>query len=515
VSIHTENSIDKREAWRISGIAIAALMLLTLVLYQQTVAYLLGLWNQLEVGNYAHGYLVLIVSVYLVFYNRQKLALLTPCPEYRAIIAIVIASLIWLIATLVDIEMLQSVGLLLLLPALVWLMFGIRALRILAFPLMFISFAIPVWFPLSPVLQNITADIVFWVIREMQIPAFRIENMIALPAGMLSIEEACGGLNYFLAAMTLGTLYAYLNYETLRSRIVVVLVAATAAVLGNILRVFIVVYLGYTTDMQHPLITDHLSLGWSIFAGLVVFLLVLDMYFHKLQKHHPKEHHQNAAATQNLCNKHKVQFVILALAATMSLSSGPVIAYWLDQQVQSDSHVVQPLFNLEVGGWLAADDTKDDWMPHYRGALTHKITFDNEAGERVHFYMGLYLAQKQGEELINDLNRISDDEIWRISYQSAKLYNVDGRQVLEQMLKKEDGTQRLVWYWYHVAGYNTVNKYQAKALQVLGLITGQRRAFVIAIAARLTGEPENTRKMLARFIEEASTPINETIDGNN
>jgi len=517
VSIRTENSIDKREAWRISGIAIAALMLLTLVLYQQTVAYLLGLWNQLEVGNYAHGYLVLIISVYLVFYNRQKLALLTPCPEYRAIIAIVIASLIWLIATLVDIEMLQSVGLLLLLPALVWLMFGIRALRILAFPLMFISFAIPVWFPLSPVLQNLTADIVFWVIREMQIPALRIENMIVLPAGMLSIEEACGGLNYFLAAMTLGTLYAYLNYVTLRSRIFIVLVAATAAVLVNILRVFIVVYLGYTTDMQHPLIADHLSLGWSLFAGLVVVLLVLDLWLHKLklQKNRSIDRHQIAAATQTLCNKHRTQFVILALAAALSVSSGPLIAYWLDNKVQSDRYVEQPLFNIEVGGWSVVDDAKDDWVPQYHGALTNKITFGNEAGEQVHFYMGLYLTQKQGEELINDLNRISDDEIWRIGYQSAKLYSVGGRQVLEQLLKKEDGTQRLVWYWYHVAGYNTVNKYQAKVLQVLGLITGQRRASVIAIAARLTDEPENTRKMLARFIEQASMPIDETIDGNN
>ena len=53
----------------------------------------------------------------------------------------------------------------------------------------------------------------------MEIPALRIENMIVLPAGKLSIEEACSGLKYFLVAMTLATLYAYLNYETLRSRL--------------------------------------------------------------------------------------------------------------------------------------------------------------------------------------------------------------------------------------------------------------------------------------------------------
>jgi len=66
------------------------------------------------------------------------------------------------------------------------------------------------------------------------IPALRIRNMAVLPAGKLSIEEACSGLKYFLAAMIQAMLYACLNYETLRSKLVVVLVSAEAVVLLNI-----------------------------------------------------------------------------------------------------------------------------------------------------------------------------------------------------------------------------------------------------------------------------------------
>jgi len=152
-------------------------------------------------------------------------------------------------------------------------------------------------------------------------------------------------------------------------------------------------------------------------------------------------------------------------------------------------------------GWLAVDNTKDDWMSHYRGALSHKITFDNNVGERVHFYMGLYLAKQQGEELINDRNWIIDDEIWRIGYQSAKSYNVGGRQVLEQMLKKEDGTQCLVWYLLLVAGHDTVNKYHAKVLQALDLIKGPWRVSAIANSVRLDGAEENARKRRVQFVE--------------
>ncbi len=525
MSSHTESSMPQGETWRIAGVAIAALLLLTFVLYQQTISYLLGLWNQMQAGNYTHGYLVLLISAYLVFYNRRRLVALTPCPEYRAILAVLSASMLWLVAALVDIEMLQTVGLLLLLLSMVWLILGTQAARILAFPVLFISFAIPVWFPLSPVLQELTADVVFWVIRGLEIPALRIENMIVLPAGKLSIEEACSGLKYFLAAMTLATLYAYLNYETLSSRLVVVLVSAVAAVLVNILRVFIVVYLAYTTDMQHPLIADHLSLGWYLFAGLVVLLLLMDVQLqklrqhqlqrHQLQQHRSNGHQQEAKTTQTLCNKGKSQFAVITLVAALSVSAGPVTVYWLENQTQQGNYVVQPALISIAGEWSAMDADEDDWTPQYRGAIAHKMTFNNKMGQQIYFYMGLYPTQKQGEELINDLNRISDDKIWYSGYQREKLYTIGERQVLEQLLEKKDGTQRLVWYWYNVAGQNTVNKYQAKALQVLGLIKGMRQASVVAIAARLDGEPENTREILGQFVEVVSPEIDEMMDGKS
>jgi len=525
VSSHTESNMPQGETWRIAAVALAALLLLTFVLYQQTILYLTGKWNQMEIGEYGHGYLVLLISVYLIFYNRRRLLALAPCPEYRAILAVLSASMFWLLAALVDIEILQAVGLLLLLLSMVWLMLGTRVLRVLAFPVLFISFAIPAWFPLSPVLQELTADVVFWVIRGLEIPALRIENMIVLPAGKLSIEEACSGLKYFLAAMTLATLYAYLNYESLRSRLAVVLISAAAAVLLNILRVFIVVYLAYTTDMQHPLIADHLSLGWYLFAGLIVVLLVIDTQLQKfrqpqIQRHQLQQHRSNnlqqvAKTTQTLCNKGKSQFVVFALGAALFVSAGPVTVYWLDDQTQPDSYVAQPALISIAGEWSAMNADEDDWTPQYRGAIARKITFNNKIGQQIYFYMGLYPTQKQGEELINDLNRISDNKIWYSGYQRATLYNVGGRQVLEQLLEKKDGRQRLVWYWYHVAGQNTVNKYQAKALQVLGLMKGMRQASVFAIAARLDGDPEYTREILVQFIEQMSSSIEKVTDGKD
>ena len=95
------SSLQPRDAWRTAVVSITVMLVLTFVLYQQTIVYLLGKWNQLEIGEYGHGYLVLAISAYLIFYNRRRLAAMTPCPEYRAVLAIIVASMLWMIAALV------------------------------------------------------------------------------------------------------------------------------------------------------------------------------------------------------------------------------------------------------------------------------------------------------------------------------------------------------------------------------------------------------------------------------
>ena len=123
------STVQAKATWRFAGPSVVMLLLLILVLYQQTVLYLVGLWNQLDIGEYAHGYLVLAISGYLIFTNRERLSALTPCPEYRALVAVVAASMLWMVSALVDVQMLQAVGLLLLVLAIVWAVLGNQAIE--------------------------------------------------------------------------------------------------------------------------------------------------------------------------------------------------------------------------------------------------------------------------------------------------------------------------------------------------------------------------------------------------
>ena len=89
-----------RHGWRIAGVSLSILLLFTLGIHHQTVLYLVGLWNQLAHGEYGHGYVVLAISAYLILRNRRAKAGLMPCTNVRALLAVLVASLLWLLAAL-------------------------------------------------------------------------------------------------------------------------------------------------------------------------------------------------------------------------------------------------------------------------------------------------------------------------------------------------------------------------------------------------------------------------------
>ena len=495
---------------------VASLLLLTMVLYQQTLLYLTGFWNQLETGEYAHGYLVLAISAYLIFRNRKALSMLTPRPNYWALLAILTFSLGWMVAALVDVQVVQAVALLLLVLSIVWATLGSQVTRLLLFPIVFIIFAIPVWFPLTTVLQDLTADVVFVVVRILKIPAFIQENMITLPAGVLSVEEACSGMRYFLAAMTLGSLYAYLNYQSIFSRLTVIAITAGAGVLANILRVFIVVYLGYVTDMQHPIIRDHFMLGWYLFGGLVGILLFIDARLYRRRQTIPSTS-KNANEREALMppsvpvTRGGSNYLTILIAGVMLLSVGPVAVYHISQQTNSINTEVELVLPEAAAGWSGPVESADDWMPKYEGAVTKKRLYLKD-GRDVYLYIGYYPVQTQGKELIIYYNKISNTDIWQTNYTRARNRAVDNRQVLEQLLENGHGTQRLVWYWYNVGGWVTTNKYEAKALQVLGLLTGKTDSYVIAVAADEADDRDAAEKMMSEFISAMEVPLTTLTD---
>ena len=498
--------------WRRASLSLAGVIALILILYRDTTLYLAGLWAEIDGGPLGHGYLVLGISLYIVWHRRETLHALKPCPSPAALPVVAACVLVWLVASLADVRIGQVFILLPLILAGIWAIAGWRVLQQLLFPVMFIAFALPIWSPLLPLLRSLTAAAAFFLVRLSGITAYLQDYIVQLPSGQLHIESACSGLNYLLGALTLGVFYAWLNYRNYRSRLLVVMLAAAAALLANILRVFVIVYVAYVTDMQHPLVNDHLMLGWYLFGGLVLVLLFAD---HMINRRGVEPADISIRATDATegggCGySHARRYLLLAVVAGL-IVFGPATVWWVN-----DRPVMTPGIALELpsgqAGWSGPISTDDSWMPVYHGATEIRRAYTRD-GAQVLLYIGYYPRQSQGGELINELNSISNSEIWQQTGAERRIASPDGQAMLEAELLYTDGQRRLVWYRYRVAGRNTTSRYVAKVLQVAGLLVGRRDAAIMAIAADQGRDINAVRQELGDFLASMEPALARIVDG--
>jgi len=502
-----------QSGWPLAAGALLLLVALAALGYRDTVLHVIDNWNQWRNGEYyAHGYLAVLLSAFLILRERRRLLLIPPCPQPAALSGIAACSLLWMTAGVTGVLLVQTALLLPLVLFIIWTTLGPRITRDLFVPVFILFFAMPVWAVFTPLLQDFTVHVVYALTRLAGIPAMRSNYLIVLPSGQLAIEESCSGLSYLLAALTLGMLYGYLNYRRTAARLAVVVISGAAAILANILRVFIVVVVGYRTEMQHPLIYHHFNLGWYLFGGLVLVLLVLDM---RLQRRLSPA--SNAVAEAGwpaaACRYSMWQRAGIYGIAGLLVISGPLLSRQLEA---SQGPAAVPTLRLPAGtdAWHGPAVTDDRWSPVFHGANDVMRVY-YRGNTQVFVYLGFYSRQRQGRELVFDLNRISDDRYWKQAYAPARVIERGGSQVTETRLVSTDGQQRLVWYWYRVAGHHTTGRLIAKLWQALGLVTNTQQAAVIALAADVVSDMDTARATLQQFLAAMGPALARAADGSS
>ncbi len=142
----------------------------------------------------------------------------------------------------------------------------------IAFPLAFLFLGVPFGEAFLPRLMDWTAEFTVGALRLSGIPVYREGNFFAIPSGQWSVVEACSGLRYLIASLTVGALFAYLNYQRMRKRVLFVALSIVVPVLANFLRAYMIVMIGHLSNMKLAVGVDHFLYGW-VFFGIVIGLL--------------------------------------------------------------------------------------------------------------------------------------------------------------------------------------------------------------------------------------------------
>ena len=170
---------------------IATLACVVALVYWPSSVFLYQRWSDTAATTYTHGWLILLICVALTIRARRELAAAPTQPAPLAHLALAGAILAWLVCYRASIEGLEVP----LLPVIFWLAataaFGWAVGRLLLFPVAYLYFALPIWYP-TP-LQDLTVLAMHGLLTITGPAALFIGDVIHIPNGAFRIEEGCSG----------------------------------------------------------------------------------------------------------------------------------------------------------------------------------------------------------------------------------------------------------------------------------------------------------------------------------
>jgi exosortase D (VPLPA-CTERM-specific) len=468
-------------------------------------------WNEEE---YSHGFLIPLVSAWLLWSRREVLLANIGRPSWTGPALIVLAILMHIIGEYTSIFILSHIAFILVLFGIALAAGGYTLLRVAFVPIAYLVFAIPVPYfiesNLTLQLQLISSQLGVEVIRLFQVPVYLSGNVIDLGYYQLQVVDACSGLRYLFPLLSLSFLAAYLFRAPLWQRVLVFLSGIPITIGMNGLRIGLV---GVTVDRWGAKAADsvlHAFEGWVIFIACAAILLAEIFVLARLsgrgffQTFH-------APVPQKLALQKSTRSTPFALASALIVVCAGGLA------VHSIAHRAE--FVPQRTRFAAFPDTIGRWQgrPGLLDAATEKalgvddyLLSDYSAanGKPVNFYVAYYSSQRNGYAPHSPVVCIPGGG-WTITHLEPMTYRGPGGVFpLNRLIIHRGGAEQVVYYWFEERGRTVANEYWAKWYLLVDAITKNRTdgALIRVTTEVFPGETEQDADQRLRSFMNAALP---------
>lgn len=486
-------------------------IVLVIGIYYETLESIVAIWNRSE--TYAHGYLIVPFCIYMIWKKRSMLAMQDYHPSYTPLLVLVGLGAGWLIASAASVQVVEQYALVAMIPMIVWAILGWNVFSTIIFPLAYLLFAVPFGEIFIPPLINFTADFTVNALQMVGIPVYREGSFFSIPSGNWSVVEACSGVRYLIASVTLGTLYAYLTYRSVIRRFVFILCSILVPIIANGIRAFLIVMTGHLSDMRLATGVDHLIYGW-IFFGLVMLLLFWLGSFWR-EDHLPVISNQGSMMSNQISSAGSIKATLgMGVIVVTVTAIWPVFLHYLNNKIDTN-----PIPNISIsdpsGTWKVSPVQFSSWTPSYTGSPKQFIEHFQHKNQHVGLYVTYYRNQQQASKLISTSNVLvaGKDSGWRnISDNERKIALNDIKLSVHENLLSGTSERLLVWRWFWLVDQETANPYQGKIIQALNRILGKGDdGAEIIVAAAYEHDPEEAVPILLKFLTEMRPIITEQL----
>jgi exosortase len=229
-------------------------------------------------ADYSHGFLVPVLSAYLIWARRAKLREIPLRPSLWGMVIVIWAIGLLILGSLGAELFLSRLSLLCTICGLIVYFCGGAMLRAMAFPMAFLLFAIPipvvVYNEIVFPLQFIASRFATWTLEALNLfPVMREGNVLILPGMSLEVVEACSGIRSLMSLLALAAGFGYVVERSIIARGILFLAMVPLAIISNGTRVMLTAIMANYMGPKAAEGFMHEFSGWVIFVVATVLFL--------------------------------------------------------------------------------------------------------------------------------------------------------------------------------------------------------------------------------------------------
>lgn len=454
-------------------------------LFYDSLDVMVRAWSTRE--EYSHGFLIPLISVYLIWQRSDVLRQLRFEPSWAAVAVVLIGLFMFFLGELSTVYTVVQYAFLLTLYGLVWALVGTPVFKIIAIPLFLLLFMVPfpnfIYSNLSSKLQLISSELGVFVIRLFGISVFLEGNVIDLGSYKLQVVEACNGLRYLFPLMTLGFIVAYFYHAEMWKRLVIFLSTIPITIFMNSFRIGVI---GVMVDNWGQGMAEgflHDFEGWAIFMACFGILFLEMWLLMRITKDRrplkevfgidPPAPIKDGVIFQD--RRIPVTFVVAIFLVAGALIPGSILP--------ERSEIIPERKSLndfpeELAGWIGRFEPMEQV---YIDALKFTdytiINFTSEEDIAVNFYTAYYDSQRKGQSAHSPRSCLPGGG-WRIESLTQRTLNditMHGKPLrVNRVLIGLGENKQLVYYWFQQRGRIITNEYLVKWFMFWDALTKNR-----------------------------------------
>lgn len=491
---------SKRTMIQIGLVGAAFLLVYAQVLYDLAVIW----WTR---EDYAHGFLIVPISLYLVWVKRETLRNLPVHPMPISGLAVVLLSgLLLLFGEAGEIITLGGISLIGMVIGLVFLLFGGAYLWVLSLPILYLFFMIPildeVLFPLQWPFQLTTAKMGVVMLQKLGFSVLLERNYIVLPNITLEVAKVCSGVAYLVSIIAIGLPLAYLFLSAWWSRGILLFSAVTIGIVANWLRVLLIGISAYWGGEIHgPYhIFQGMFVAWMGFGALFTGAWGLSQIDRPVRQDALPPHERafplgsSSPSSTDWDRSWGIALFALLLFAAL------IIGYERRPiDLRNDLSAI-PTF---IEGWVGTAATLENADFRLEGADAELFRrYRSPKGQTINLYVAYLKLQEQGKEIVNYKTAPLHQSVVETS-----VWVGPGTSVLVNVGRLDDPMRRIL-FWYDLNGLVVTDRYRAKLFGTIdallhrrtngalvlisqdpggevGILQGEEAAFIQALYPRL------------------------------